>query len=83
MPRNIVLLLCGIAASALLTVFGEGWMRFGGPGAYVVYYLFPPGSGPHDAGKVLFVHLGADFVVSFSILAGLYLLYMRFFRGRE
>jgi len=72
--RNIILLTCGFVLSALLTVLVAGWTGFGGPGAYVVHYLFPPWHVGQDImGKVLLVYFSTTFILVFVVLGFLYL----------
>jgi hypothetical protein len=81
--RKIIVVACGIVVSAPLTVVIAGWTGFGGPGAYVDYYLFPPWRVDHRVvGKVLAVYFGTTFVLVFSVLVGLYLLLTKLLRGR-
>ncbi len=73
----------GTVVSALLSMLIAAWTGFGGPGAYVDYYLFPPWRVGHSvANKALFVYFGTTFVLVCSVLVGLYFLLTKLFRGR-
>jgi hypothetical protein len=86
--RKMALAVCGVVASALLTMIVEAWTEFNGPGAFAVYYLFPQGRvgepfRPPDPNEVLFVHLGTDFILFFFALTGLYLLWRKLQEKRD
>ena len=77
--KAAALIICAIALSILLGMlaFDLPWAT---PGAYLVYWMFPPGgSGQYSPGPVLLVHIGTDSLLCFAALSGLYLLFANLF----
>jgi hypothetical protein len=82
--RKIILVICGLAVSALLTAFVEACtskMELDTPGSYVLDYVFGPPWQHRNLGHVLLVWFSIDFILVFSALTGLYLLITKIFRG--
>ena len=79
--RKIILVTFGVVLSLLLSMLAPVLVNSGDPGAYVVHYLFPQGTAhKYSFNTVLNVYFGTNFVVSFAVLAGLYLLVTMLFR---
>jgi hypothetical protein len=84
--KRIILVACGVAVSALITALVEAWtskMELATPGSYVLDYVFGPPWQHRNLGHVILVWFGTDFILVFSVLAVLYLLFTRLFVGRK
>jgi hypothetical protein len=85
--RKVIVITCGVAASALLTFYESSSTGFRGPAIRVVHYLYPPWRGDQNVlNKALNVYLATDFIFFFIVVSALYQL-LSFFgkrlRGRN
>ena len=79
--RKIILVSCGLVLSALLDILASN-VNVATPGAYLIYYLFPPWRvNQHPLGMVLGIEMGTDIIFFFLVLTGCYLTFIRLFRA--
>ena len=84
--RKSYLVACGIVVSALITAFVEAWtgkLELITPGSYVLDCVFGPPWHHRNLGHVILVWFGTEFILVFSVPAGLYLLFIRLFCGSK
>jgi hypothetical protein len=80
-PRKIIVVSCGLALSAVLDVLAFN-VNVATPGAYFVYYLFPPWRvNQRPLAMTLSIRMGTDIIFFFLVLTGCYLTFIRLFRA--